>query len=233
MQSFLDRHQTDIIGVLSGFDRIRFAGTFRALSYLKGFDKFLGAVGVLYKDFGKFATRVSDRVKAHAEAYAERYGRPVVYLESSHTSKEDLARRIAVRDDVQQGLICVLSCVEPCQTYALRKNRETKHLEIISAQRKCLHLYFYFLDREFGLMHVRLQTWLPLTMHVCMNGREYLARRLTRAGIGYEQRDNCFTQIDDLPRAQQMLNDLEKRDWAGFLNALARRLNPWVGGRDT
>jgi hypothetical protein len=27
--------------------------------------------------------------------------------------------------------------------------------------RKCLHLYFYFIDRQFGLMHVRLQTWLP------------------------------------------------------------------------
>jgi hypothetical protein len=233
MQSFLERHQAGIVGVLSGFDRIRFAGTFRSMSYLQGFDKFLGAVGVLYKDFGKFVERVSDRVKAHARAYAERHGRPVVYLESSNTSKEDLARRIAARDGIQQGLICVLSCVEPCQTYALRRNRETKHLEIMSAQRKCLHLYFYFLDREFGLMHVRLQTWLPLTMHVCLNGREYLARRLTRAGVGYEQRDNCFTRIDDLPRAQQMLDDLEKRDWAGFLNALARRLNPWVGGKDT
>jgi hypothetical protein len=71
-----------------------------------------------------------------------------------------------------------------------------------------------------------------MPIQVCLNGREYLARRMERAGIGYEQRDNCFTRIDDLPRAQGMLSDLERRDWAAFLNALARRLNPWMNGRN-
>jgi hypothetical protein len=233
MQSFLDRHRAEIVGVLSGFDRLRFAGIFRSMSFLKGFDRFLGAHGVLYKDFGKFVQSVSARVKAHAQAYAERSGRPLIYLESSSASKEDVAKRIAARDGIEQGLVCVLSCIEPCRTFSINRNRKTKHLELAQTQRKCLHLYFYYLDREFGLMHVRLQTWLPLTMHVCLNGREYLARRLKRAGIGHEQRDNCFTRIDDLPRAQQMLNDLEKRDWTAFLNALARRVNPWLTGKDT
>jgi len=232
MQRFLQRHQAEMIGVLSGFDRVLFRGTLRSLEYLRGFDAFLGAQGVLYKDFGQFVERLSDCVKAHARAFAERHARPLIYLQSAAVSKEDVARRIAERDGIGQGLVCVLSCVEPCQTYALRKNRETKHLEVVPAQRKCLFLYFYFLDREFGLMHVRLQTWLPMPMQVCLNGREYLARRLDRAGIGYEQRENCFTRIDDVPRAQQMLNDLERRNWTAFLNAFARRLNPWMGGKN-
>jgi hypothetical protein len=230
MKAFLERNQTAIVGVLSGFDRIRFGGSFPCMNYLKGFDKFLGAMGVLYKDFGKFAEGVSDRIKAHARKFAERYGREVVYLESSSICKEETALRIAERDKITQGLVCVLSCVEPCATYSVRKNPKTKHLELISATRKCLFLYFYFLDREFGLMHVRLQTWLPMRIQICLNGREYLARRLARAGIDYEQRDNCFARIDDLPRAQQMLDDLEQRDWVGFLDAFARRLNPWVSG---
>ena len=96
---------------------------------------------MLYKDFGKFAERVSDRVKAPAQAYAECHGRPYEYLESSSTSKEDVARQIAARDGVRQGLVCVRSCVEPCQTYALHKNRQTKHLELAPARRKCLFLY--------------------------------------------------------------------------------------------
>lgn len=230
MKSFLERHREQVVGVLSGFDRIRFSGGLRSLSYLKGFDKFLGAMGVLYKDFGKFAERVSERIKTHAHAFAERHGRPLMYLESSRVSKEEIARRVAERDGVTRGLVCVLSCVEPCRTYTVCRNRETKSLKLISAQRKCLFLYFYFLDREFGLMHVRLQTWLPMTIQVCLNGREYLARRLAQAGVGHEQRDNCFTRIDDLPRAQRMLDDLEKRNWVGFLDAFARRLNPWMSG---
>jgi hypothetical protein len=84
------------------------------------------------------------------------------------------------------------------------------------------------MDHEFGLMHVRLQTWLPMPIQVCLNGREYLARRMDRANIGYEKRDNCFARIDDLPRAQRMMDDLQRRHWPRFLNILARRVNPWM-----
>src|SRR5436190_23975641 len=82
------------------------------------------------------------------------------------------------------------------------------------------------MDRDFGLMHIRLQTWLPFDIQICLNGREYLARQMARAGIGFEQRDNCFARIDDLPRAQRMMRRLEERKWAGLLGALARRVNP-------
>jgi len=229
MQRFLKRHKDRIVGVLSGFDRVLFRGTLRSIEYQAGFDKFLGAQRVLYKDFSRFAQRISQRIKEHAQAFADQQGRPLVYLPSASQSKEDVAVRIMSRDQVKQGLICILSCVEPCRTFTVRRNRQRKHLELVSATRKCLFYYFYFLDREFGLIHVRLQTWLPLPMQVCLNGREYLARRLDRAGIRYTKRDNCFTHIDDLPRAQALLADLEQRDWGRFLNALARRLNPWAG----
>jgi hypothetical protein len=75
-------------------------------------------------------------------------------------------------------------------------------------------------------MHVRLQTWLPFGISVCLNGREYLARRMEKAGIGFEQRDNCFSRIDDLPRAQKMLDDLDRRRWDRTLNAWAKQVNP-------
>src|SRR3954468_18023441 len=97
MNRFLERNQADIIGVLSGFDRVRFGGSLRSMDYLKGFDKFLGALGVLYKDFGKFPQGVSDRIKVHARKFAERFGRELVYLESSSISKEETALRIAQR----------------------------------------------------------------------------------------------------------------------------------------
>lgn len=226
MQGFLKRHEDRVVGVLSGFDRLLFRGTLRCLEYQDGVEAFLATHRVLIKDFGKFAEGLSHEVKEHAKAYAQERGRPLIYLPSTTTSKEDTARRIMKEDRIEEGLICVLSCVEPCMSFSVRGSRQTKQIELVRATRKCLFLYFYFLDREFGLFHVRLQTWLPMPMQVCLNGREYLACRMRRAGIGHEQRDNCFTRIDDLPRAQKMLSDLERRQWASFLSALARRLNP-------
>lgn len=230
MQSFVQRHAEDVIGVLSGFDRVLFRGTLRSISYGDGLDRFLGAVGVRYSDFGTFAQELSERLKKHAEQSARAAGRPFQYLSDSRQSKEQVARAIAERDGVEHGLVCVLRCVEPCMSFSIRRD-EKGRFRFVSQERKCLHLYFYYMDREFGLMHVRLATWLPFGIQVCLNGREYLARRMVRAGMGFEQRDNCFVRIDDLPRAQRMMRELEGRKWERLLNALARRVNPLPGPR--
>jgi hypothetical protein len=119
-------------------------------------------------------------------------------------------RELMERDGVEKGLICVLSCVEPCRSFSVHRNRQKYELELVAGERKCLHVYFYFLDPHFGLMHIRLQTWLPLTMQVCINRREWLARQMQRAGIAYEQKDNCFTMIADLARAQALMDRLAR-----------------------
>jgi len=58
---------------------------------------------------------------------------------------------------------------------------------------------------------------------------ERRACRMRKAGIGFEQRDNCFVWIQDVERAQQMLADLEGRKWERWLQSLACRVNPLLG----
>lgn len=228
MERFLERHGDRIVGVLSGFDRVLFRGTLRSISHLNGMCTFLHSHRILYKDFGVFAERLSSRIKRQAESMAAAQGRPYRYLYSSGQRKEDIARQIAEADGIKQGLICILSAVEPCMSYQVRRDRELKQLVVVPHERKCLHLYFYYLDREFGFMHVRLQTWVPFSIQVCINGREWLANRMQRAGIEFERRENCFTMIEDLRAAQTLMERLATRSWAGVLNALARRVNPWI-----
>ena len=231
MEGFIQRHGANVIGVLSGFDRLLFRGTLRSIAYGQGLEKFLGAVGVRYKDFGEFAEGLSERLKGRARQIAEAAGRPYVFVPSGEQSKEDIAKGIARQDGITEGLVCVLRCLERCQSFSIRRD-ERGHFRFMSEERKCLHLYFYCMDREFGLMHVRLTTWLPFGIQVCLNGREYLARRMAEAGIGFEQRDNCFARIDDLPRAQAMMDELIHRPGERFLGALAKRVNPLPGALD-
>jgi len=227
MQAFLERHADDVTGVLSGFDRILFRGSLLSISHVQGMNRMLRTFRIPFKNYGNFVQRVSQKIKTHAVQCAEREGRPMVHLDSPSICKEQKALEIAKRDDVQEGLICILTCVESCQTFRVYGNRKTGHLDLVPKRRKCLFYYFYYVDREFGLMHVRLQTWLPMQIQICLNGREYLARRLDRAGIAYEKRDNCFVHIADLAKAQRMLSDLESRNWVHFLSRYAHRVNPW------
>jgi hypothetical protein len=228
MERFLKRHQDRITGSITGFDRLLFRGSLLSICHRDGLDKFLGSQGVLYKDWEPFVEQISNRIKARAQQIAQEAGRPFFYLASAQDSKEALAEKLVQQEQIQEGLVCVISCVEICQTFSVRRDRESRHLQLVPQERKCLHLYFYYLDREFGLMHIRLQTWLPMTIQVCLNGREWLARRMDQAGIAYEQRDNCFTWIADPPRAQALLEELVVRRWAKVLNAWARRANPWL-----
>ena len=202
MNEFLTRHQAVVKGVLSGMDRVRFRGTIRWLATLHGMASFLGTIRVLLKEFKPWSQKITTALNQGAEQVAEHVGRPVIYIASSSTRKESIALQIAERDGIREGLICVITCVEPCQTFAVGPNPELKKLELRQKFGKCLHQYFYFLHPQFGLMHLRLQTWLPLTINICINGREWLANQLRTAGIGFRQRDNCFVHVDDVAAAQ-------------------------------
>ena len=120
----------------------------------------------------------------------------------------------------------MLRCVEPCQSYSVRGDRASKKLVLQPELRKCLHLYHYWMDAHFGLMHARLMTWFPFNIYVCLNGRLWLARQLDRLGLGYKRVDNCFTRLDDVAASQKQFDRLLRWDWPGFLDRIAGRIHP-------
>jgi len=226
MQHFIRKHEQDIIGVLSGWDRIRFRGTIRRLAHAGGLYGWLCDRGILLKHFKAFALGLTGALKQSVLGIAEAAGTTVKYLASSSLSKEDLVQELLRREGVTDGLVCVLSCVEPCQSFDIYRNRETKHLDLVPALRKCLHGYLYFLDSVLGLCHVRIQSWLPFTVHVCVNGREWLCRELQRRGIAFTRSDNCLTAVKDLAAAQELLEAQPWANWTEILNALLQRSCP-------
>lgn len=230
MVSFLQQHASKVTGMISGWDRLRFRGTLRMFAHPRGLFRFLCYTGHLLKDFGAYALELSQQVRAASLAVAESAGRPVVHLSGPSISKEDQARQIAARDGIDRlkggGLIAVLTAVEPCWSYNIQSNRETGHLELIRAYRKCQHLYHYQIHPVLGFMHMRLQTWLPFNLSVCINGREWLSRQMDASGITYRRADNCFTQISDLPGAQALLDEQVRFDWAKTLGKASSKVNP-------
>jgi len=212
--------------MLNGLDRVRFRGTLRLIANAGGMGAFLAYLGVLLKDFKDYALDVTEQVRCATETLARTAGRPLRYLASPSLSKEDLARETAKRDGVKEGLVCVLSAVEVLWSYDIRRDRQSKMLRLVPAPRKCLHYYHYFIDPALGFCHARLSTWFPFNLHVCINGREWLGRQRDAAGIGYQRRDNCFTALDDLPRAQALFDTQLKTDWPAVLDGIARRVNP-------
>lgn len=230
MMSFIQQHANSVMGVLSGFDRVRIRGTLRWLCYPDGLGKHLSKIGVLLKDFKGYVHRITTELREATERMIQAAGRrPVQYMASATTSKEELARKIAAADGIREGLIAVLSAVELCRSFEVGWDTSRQHLELRSVPRKCLHYYHYWIHPEWGFMHARLQTWFPFTLHVCLNGREWLARQMGRAGLDYQRRENCFTWFADPPRAQQLMDRQLRVNWKRMLDRLIPQVHPLFG----
>ena len=226
VQEFLAHHGKDVTGVVYGFDRLRLQGSLRALYQPEIMSAYLQRADVLWKDFKTYVCAVTGRIRAAAETIALEAGRRVHYLRSSAVDKEEFIAHLRQAQPAEEGLIAVLSCVEPCRKWAIRGNRAMKTLELRLEEGRCTHLYFYFIHPQLGLMHLQLQTWFPFLVRFCCNGREWLARQLTAAGIGFTREDNGLPWIEDLPKAQALLDQQVRQSWPKILDPLIQQYHP-------
>lgn len=210
------------MGTIACFDRILFKG-YLPISWPEAMDSFMTHQGLLLKDFKPFVSAHSERLKQHARGMAEKFGRPYLHL-NGEIRKEEKARAFADADGITEGLICILAAVETCQSFQLVPAE--KRPRLISSRRKCLCLYFYFIDPQLGFMHVRIQTWFPFTIQIYLNGHDWLARKLDQHALAYHKVENAFLWIDHPKRAQRFSDKLAKQNWPRILDVFARRFNP-------
>ena len=226
MKNFLSRFGSHVTAVLSGFDRLVFRGSLIPLIRPLGMHTFLDRAGVRLLDFGKYVESTTERVKKAALAEVFETKRPHQYLTSGSVDKEALAKRLLEENPIDEGLVCAFSVVEPCRSFEYHRSQDKSERGLKLRNRKCLHIYKYLIDRTVGFMSVRLETWFPFNIQICMNGREWLAHRLTQKGADFDRYDNCITRVADPALAQRELDRQLERNWAHKLDSIARRANP-------
>ena len=191
----------------------------------KGF--FLSEQNVLLKDFSAYANQVTSDIVAYVEKMAEETHRPLRYLTSAKIPKEQTAMEMLKDNPVEEGLVCILSVVEYCQTLQPIKNRDGR-LELRNVDRKCKYYYLYYLDSHFGFMHVKLQTWFPFLIQVYINGREMMKHVFDENGITYKMYDNSFYEISDIAKAQELADKFDSKSLCRQLDLFAHKVNPYL-----
>lgn len=222
---FLKKHAAKIKGVLSCFDRVIFRG-YLPICHPRGLAGWMHNRGVPAHQFKKFAPAIADRLVDHAKAMAAQAGR-LYEFHPKRQEKEELARQIAGREQITEGLVCVFSCLETCRTFRLQfaAGRPLLRLDL----RRCTVLYYFFMDKECGLIHVKLHTWLPLTCQVYVNGHSWLERQLGKRGLEYAAADNAFVALADPAAAQKVADGFVRIDWRKRLDGWVRLVNPLLG----
>jgi hypothetical protein len=229
--AFEDVHRDRITGSLAMFDRMIFKGYLSRFYTPDGLRCFLWSQGVGLKDYTEHAKATTNLIANRARQMVADAGRPVISFDHVKTRnrgqrKDELAAMIAQRDGITDGIVCLISAVEPCYSFQVRKRHQSGQLELFRRERQCLHHYLYLMDPEFGFMHVRIQGWVPYDCQIYINGREWLARQLDQAGVGYVRHENSLLAIDDLDVASELCERFAHKAWPRLLTAFARRLNP-------
>lgn len=219
---FVRQHAEEITGVLSCFDRLILRGHLPH-SYPRGLEAFLAQQGILRKDFKTYALKTTERIKTHVKAVVQQAGAPFQHLPKKERM-EQRARQLAQDQGLREGIVCAFSCLETCRTFRLQY--APKRPKLKTDYRRCLVFYVYLIHATLGLIHVKLETWFPLTMQVYVNGHEYLTRKLDAVGIAYRQVDNALVWISDPVGAQKCADRFVKQEWPKLLHRLAKQFNP-------
>jgi len=218
MPTFLQKYAASVTGSISGFDRLVLRGTLRLIANVGGMHAYLSQVGVLLKDFG-----AREGITVELEGASLNLGRPAIEGDTVKLASASGHAFIARRDG---STVSIITCVDPCISYDIHRNRAKKQLELVARRRKCLHIYKYFLHPTLGFMHARIQTWAPYSVQICLNGREWLSRQMDANGLGYLRKQNCFTWLEDSAAAQKLLDEQVRTDWPGLLRQILQLLHP-------
>src|ERR1039458_4954422 len=74
------------------------------------------------------------------------------------------------------------------------------------------HYYFYIDDEDFGPLFIKICSYAPWSMKLCLNGHEWAKRQLEKKKIAYEALDNGFLSCAEPEKLQQICDSLGPED---------------------
>jgi hypothetical protein len=229
MNPFVERHQGDISGVLSCFDRVVISGTLPAIAHAGAMTGLLGYLGIRVFDYTQWAEPLREALRANAERLAREAGLTIEFIRRHKAfRKEDRIQAILATRGAHPGLVHVFAAMESCTAYRPWFDKAKGQALLKPASGKCLHYDFYFIDADFGLGYVRVPTWAPFRLQVYFNGHAWLAQQLRAAGIDFAMADNAFLSLADPLRAQQLADTLDAHTLHQHLDRWAARFCPVV-----
>jgi hypothetical protein len=161
------------------------------------------------------------------ENYAEQHGVPIVKFNKGER-KEDVAARYRRQFDEAEGVYLIGTAQESARTFYGKQVRYNGHQSWEYSTRSVFvtYYYFYLVDRDFGPAFIKVCTYVPFGVNICLNGHEWAKKRLEKRGISYEALDNGFLSCADPHKLQRICDSLADRHIESFFRRWVARL-PW------
>jgi hypothetical protein len=169
-----------------------------------------------------------DRFIQAVQGFAAQQQVPVVTFERDQR-KDDVATEYRAHFAADEGVVFIGVAQEKANSFKCHKATGPQGGTSFTFSRQPVfvnQLYFYLQDREWGPAFIKVGTYLPYPVRVCLNGHEWVKQQLRHEGMAFESLDNGFRWCADPVRLQQVADALGPRDVQAFFDRWVQRL-PW------
>jgi hypothetical protein len=170
---------------------------------------------------------VSNAFRTAVEAFAAKQGLKIVDF-THDEAKDDTARAHLSKFDKPSGVVLIGKAQEKAIGYtASRKDQGTRvWFDYRRHEVRVTHYYFYLLDEQFGLFFIKVCTYFPFDVKVCLNGHEWAKQQLRQAGVGFEALSNGFLSCADPAYLQSICRQLDATKIQALFDRWVAQL-PW------
>jgi hypothetical protein len=164
--------------------------------------------------------QISEKFREAVKALAERDGIPLYQFQHKE-DKDEIGNEFRRQRGTRDGIVFIGVAQEKAQAFNGRKINGQFQFD----RDKTVyvnHYYFYIDDAEFGPLFVKVCSYAPWSIKLCLNGHEWAKRQLEKRGIGYEALDNGFWSCSQPTKLQEICDSLGPED-------IDRVFRKWLG----
>jgi len=166
--------------------------------------------------------QISEKFREAVKSLAEQEDIPL-YQFRHKERKDDIANRFRSRRHVRDGIVFIGVAQEKAQAFSGKKVNgrfEFDRDKTVYVN----HYYFYIDDEEFGPLFLKICSYAPWSMKLCLNGHEWAKRQLDKRHIGYEALDNGFLCCDEPVKLQKICDALGPEEIERVFRKWLRRI---------
>jgi len=128
--------------------------------------------------------------------------------------KDDVVQPYRSHFPKSEGVILVGVAQEKASSWTATKQTQGPrvHFEFHRRTVAVNHYYFYFIDREWGPGFLKVCSYAPYAIKLCLNAHEWAKRQASKRGIAWTALDNGFLTCDDPAALQVLCDSLTDRD---------------------
>ena len=172
--------------------------------------------------------RIRERFTRQIKSFAETSGIPMIKFQRG-VRKDDVAAGHRRAFTASEGVVFIGVAQEKEWSFRGQKVQRPGggvDFEFPRHQVFVNQYYFYLHDRQWGPLFLKIGSYLPFPVKLCLNGHEWAKQQLLAEGIAFEALDNGFLSCEQPGRLQEICSSLGPPAIQEVFDRWSRRL-PW------